>query len=482
MDLFGNIFTNPNETEEKPKKTSVTHIRPNSDQIVLDLIPFHSLWGHCLCNASLTMSSILEGQIPKIFKGVSCESVLELGAGAGLPSVIAALCGCSVVSTDYPDEPLITNIRKNIERNVEEPKLSNVRVVGYKWGEEVSHLLSLLQDIHDTKSQLGKKKKEENKKQTKIQKEKEKEKEKETQKGKETTVFQSYFQNNKSTKKFDLVLMSDIIFNHICHDQLIKTCKEVLRLDGCGQVLVTVTHHRPKLKEKDLEFFTKAKEEGFLVDYLYSENKGLMFPKDEGDKKERSLVHVYKMRLEEHLDVVNEKGEYQGEIVRRSIAHKVGKWHPVVDIWVCDLQNDKVLLQKRSETKKELPGMFDVSCSGHISAQENPNESALREIYEELGLTIEKDQLIPAFTHATAREFHNGSIDKEFAFVYLFASGQENTNSFQFIDGEVTMVKWIEIDQLIEKCQNNDKTISPILPEYLKKLKNSFENLKSKKK
>lgn len=42
-------------------------------------------------------------------------SVLELGAGAALPSMIAALCGASVVvATDYPDLPLIAQMKDNI--------------------------------------------------------------------------------------------------------------------------------------------------------------------------------------------------------------------------------------------------------------------------------------------------------------------------------------------------------------------------------
>lgn len=41
--------------------------------------------------------------------------MLELGAGAGLPSLICALNGADqVVVTDYPDSDLIDNLRYNI--------------------------------------------------------------------------------------------------------------------------------------------------------------------------------------------------------------------------------------------------------------------------------------------------------------------------------------------------------------------------------
>lgn len=42
--------------------------------------------------------------------------MLELGAGAGLPSLVCALNGASqVVVTDYPDAELIENLQYNID-------------------------------------------------------------------------------------------------------------------------------------------------------------------------------------------------------------------------------------------------------------------------------------------------------------------------------------------------------------------------------
>jgi nicotinamide N-methyltransferase len=43
------------------------------------------------------------------------RTVLELGAGGGLPSLVCALNGAAqVVVTDYPDADLIENLRYNI--------------------------------------------------------------------------------------------------------------------------------------------------------------------------------------------------------------------------------------------------------------------------------------------------------------------------------------------------------------------------------
>lgn len=57
------------------------------------------------------------------------KRVLELGAGAGLPSIISVLAGAKrMVITDYPDEELVENIRWNVDCNVPLSTLNEVEV------------------------------------------------------------------------------------------------------------------------------------------------------------------------------------------------------------------------------------------------------------------------------------------------------------------------------------------------------------------
>jgi hypothetical protein len=68
--------------------------------------------GHLLWNAGRTISLYLEERADQLVKD---KTVLELGAGAGLPSLVCALNGAAkVVVTDYPDADLIDNLRYNV--------------------------------------------------------------------------------------------------------------------------------------------------------------------------------------------------------------------------------------------------------------------------------------------------------------------------------------------------------------------------------
>jgi nicotinamide N-methyltransferase len=65
--------------------------------------------------------------------------LLELGAAAGLPSIVIArrYPAVSVVVSDYPDEELIRTLTENVDKNVVS---ANCRAVAYGWGSDPSEL------------------------------------------------------------------------------------------------------------------------------------------------------------------------------------------------------------------------------------------------------------------------------------------------------------------------------------------------------
>ena len=90
----------------------------------------------------------------------------------------------------------------------------------------------------------------------------------------------------------------------------------------------------------------------------------------------------------ELLDIVDENGIPTGKTIERKIAHSEGIRHRTAHVWIIRKTDNgaEVLLQKRAMGKDSFPGRYDTSSAGHIQAGDEPEESAIREMKEELGI------------------------------------------------------------------------------------------------
>jgi EEF1A N-terminal glycine/lysine methyltransferase len=103
--------------EENPKDEVPfaydSHKLPSGEVVTLRLICEDPLWGHMLWNAGRVMADYLTVHADTLVRD---RYVLELGAGAGLPSFVAAMKGAKrVVVTDYPYGDAVGNLSWNIE-------------------------------------------------------------------------------------------------------------------------------------------------------------------------------------------------------------------------------------------------------------------------------------------------------------------------------------------------------------------------------
>lgn len=90
--------------------------------------------------------------------------------------------------------------------------------------------------------------------------------------------------------------------------------------------------------------------------------------------------------LDELFDVVDEHDRVVSRATRREV-HATGLRHRAIHVLVFN-RHGHVYLQKRSMTKDTFPGAWDSSCSGHVDAGEDYDTTAVRELREEIGLSI----------------------------------------------------------------------------------------------
>lgn len=169
----------------------------------------------------------------------------------------------------------------------------------------------------------------------------------------------------------------------------------------------------------------------------------------------------------EIFDIVDEYGNPTGETIERDLAHKEGVRHRTAHIWIAREVNGKwqVLLQKRAQTKDSFPGRYDTSSAGHIQAGDEPLESAIRELQEELGIVASPEELKYAgtFNIKYEKEFHNKLFkDNEIAFVYVYL-GEIDIDDIIVQEEELECVEWFDLEETYTEClAHNQKFCVPV--------------------
>jgi isopentenyldiphosphate isomerase len=121
---------------------------------------------------------------------------------------------------------------------------------------------------------------------------------------------------------------------------------------------------------------------------------------------------------DEYLDILDESGEFTGRTCLKSVAHKIGYFHPTIHVWFYTTRAE-VLLQKRGSEKLTFPNYWDVSVAGHVGAGEAIEEAAVREVLEEIGLQITRNELVKIDVRKNINIHPNGIRDCEFQSVFL---------------------------------------------------------------
>lgn len=95
--------------------------------------------------------------------------------------------------------------------------------------------------------------------------------------------------------------------------------------------------------------------------------------------------------MTEFLDVVNERDEVIGQEEREEV-HRQGLICRMVFV-LFYTPDKKIILQRRSMSKKSNPGKLTTTVSGHVSSGDTYDQTALKETFEEAGVHIIADKL-----------------------------------------------------------------------------------------
>jgi len=150
---------------------------------------------------------------------------------------------------------------------------------------------------------------------------------------------------------------------------------------------------------------------------------------------------------EEQFDVVDQDDRVV-DIRTRSEVHARKLLHRAVHVFLFR-PDGHLLLHKRSPTKEEFPSVWTSSCSGHVSSGESYDETAPRELREELGIQ----------TPLTRLHKFPACVETSFEFTVLYRA--ESTDPVCPDPNEMTDIRWLRPEQILEWLRSSPEEFSP---------------------
>ena len=152
----------------------------------------------------------------------------------------------------------------------------------------------------------------------------------------------------------------------------------------------------------------------------------------------------------EILDIVDENDRVIGQRPRKECNSNPDLTHRSIFILLYNSKGE-ILWQKRSPTKDINPGYWVTSVSGHVDSGESYQETAHREIKEELGIDVELE-----FLGKFLFRYPN---ENEFSAIFRGHSD----GPFKLHPVEVSEVKYLMLEELLKREESGKmQVVKPV--------------------
>ncbi len=153
------------------------------------------------------------------------------------------------------------------------------------------------------------------------------------------------------------------------------------------------------------------------------------------------------MNNQEIIDIYDENKNKTGKTkIRYKDVLEFGEFIRSVQAIIINSKK-QILISQRSELKKRNPLKWECN-GGALLSGEDVVDGLIREIYEELGISLEKNKAIFLKTSKNSCRF------KE---IYVFKKDIE-IKQLNFIDREVIDAKWVSINEFMDMYNTGDIT------------------------
>lgn len=156
----------------------------------------------------------------------------------------------------------------------------------------------------------------------------------------------------------------------------------------------------------------------------------------------------------EILDIVDERNELTGKTASREEIHNNGLWHRKATCWIMN-EKGEILLQKIAKQKKNNAGKW-TRIGGHIKAGETPLDGVIREVREEIGIKLKKENIRLLYIRAFEKPYKETGLHRYWSYNY-FALVNYKIEEYVLQKEEVSEVKYMKIEEMEKLVETNNQ-------------------------
>lgn len=161
---------------------------------------------------------------------------------------------------------------------------------------------------------------------------------------------------------------------------------------------------------------------------------------------EKEIIYAI-IKYMEKVDLIDKNGNLTGKVETRKEVHKNGLPHQASGLIIVRREKNgfEILSQQRSFKKEKNAGLWDMSASGHIPSGENPEDSLVREVQEELGINVKLNELKLLGKFWRNEIYRQDFVENELDYIYILEKNID-INKVKIQKEEVEQVKYIDVE------------------------------------
>ena len=141
----------------------------------------------------------------------------------------------------------------------------------------------------------------------------------------------------------------------------------------------------------------------------------------------------------EKWDLYDKHRNKKGKQITRGDDMTSDEFHLVIHVCIFN-SNGEMLIQQRQSFKQGWPNLWDITCGGSAVAGDTSQQAASRELFEELGIRYNFEEMRPQFTINFACGFDD----------FYLIEYDLDLNELTLQNDEVQAVRWASKEEILE--------------------------------